>query len=57
MMNTIIKSIGVILLLVGVGILAIPAFSETRNNTFLAVGLLMVILGFIAHIILNKKFE
>ena len=56
-MNTIMKSLGVVILLVGVGILAIPAFTEMRNNTVLAAGLLTIIVGFAAHIFLNKKFE
>ena len=56
-MNTLMKSLGVILLLIGVGILAIPAFTDVRNNTFLAVGLIIAIIGFFAHIFLNKKFE
>ena len=56
-MNTLMKSLGVILLLIGVGILAIPAFTSIRDNTYLGVGLLIIIVGFISHIILNKKFE
>ena len=56
-MNTIMKSLGGIILLIGVGILAVPAFTDMRNNTVLAIGLITVIFGFIAHIFLNKKFE
>ena len=56
-MNTIMKSLGAVILLIGVGILAVPAFTELRSNTVLAVGLITVILGFVMHIILNKKFE
>lgn len=56
-MNTLMKSLGVIILLIGVGILAIPAFTNMRSNTILGVGLLVIILGFFAHIFLNKKFE
>jgi len=56
-MNTLMKSLGGIILLIGVAILAVPAFTEMRSNTILAVGLLLVILGYLAHIFLNKKFE
>jgi len=56
-MNTILKSLGVIILLIGVGILAIPAFTEMRSNAVLAAGLITIIAGFAAHILLNKKFE
>ena len=56
-MNTIMKSLGVLVLLIGVGILAYTFFMEIRNNVYLGVGLLLVILGLLAHIFLNKKFE
>ena len=56
-MNTLMKSLGVIILLIGVGILAVPAFTEIRSNTFLGIGIITVIVGFFAHIFLNKKFE
>ncbi|MDR3309648.1 MAG: hypothetical protein LBS80_06820 [Tannerella sp.] len=56
-MKTLLKSLGVIILLIGVGILAIPAFTDTRDNAVLAAGLLAVILGFLAHIVLNKKID
>jgi uncharacterized membrane protein HdeD (DUF308 family) len=56
-MITLLKSLGVVILLVGVGILAVPAFTDMRNNTVLGAGLLLIILGFIVHIFLNKKFE
>ncbi|MDR0698425.1 MAG: hypothetical protein LBG28_04275 [Tannerella sp.] len=51
------KNLGVIILLIGVGVLAIPAFTDVRNNLLLGGGLLIVIIGFFAHIFLNKKFE
>ena len=56
-MNTLMKSLGVIVLLIGVGILTIPAFTDMRSNTVLGVGLFVIIFGFVAHIFLNKKFE
>ena len=56
-MNTIMKSLGVIILLIGVGVLSIIAFTDTQSNTILGVGLILVILGLVSHIFLNKKFE
>ena len=56
-MNTIMKSLGGIIQLLGVGILAIPAFTDLRNNMVLLAGLSAVILGFLLHIFLNKKFH
>ena len=56
-MNTLMKSLGALILLVGVGILTIPVITETPSNSILGVGLFIVILGFLLHIFLNKKFE
>ncbi|MDR0573334.1 MAG: hypothetical protein LBG96_04785 [Tannerella sp.] len=56
-MNTLMKSLGIIILLIGVGVLAIPAFTDMRSNIVLAVGLGAIIAGFLAHIYLNKRFE
>ncbi|MDR1523667.1 MAG: hypothetical protein LBS79_00220 [Tannerella sp.] len=56
-MNTLLKSLGVVILLIGVGILAVPTVMDLRNNMFLGAGLLIIILGFVVHIFLNKKFE
>jgi hypothetical protein len=56
-MNTLMKCLGGLVLLIGVGILLFPTLKETHNNTFLLVGLGTIILGFILHIFLNKKFE
>ena len=56
-MSTLMKNLGVIVLLIGVGILMIPAFTEIRDNKFLLIGLGATILGFLLHIFLNKKFE
>jgi len=54
-MKTLLKYLGVIILLIGVGILAIPAFTDLRSNQVLLLGLGVVFLGFFAHIFLYKK--
>jgi MFS superfamily sulfate permease-like transporter len=56
-MNTLMKSLGAVILLIGVGMLAFAAFTDMRSNTILAIGLVTIIVGFLAHIFLNKKFE
>jgi hypothetical protein len=56
-MNTLMKSLGVVILLVGVGILISTAFTDLRSNTVLGAGLITIIVGFLVHIFLNKKFE
>ena len=56
-MNTLMKSLGGIVLLIGVGILLIPTWKEIHNNMYLLIGLGVIIGGFLLHIFLNKKFE
>jgi len=56
-MNTLMKSLGVIILLIGVVIMTIPTWTETPSNIMLGCGLVLVILGFLLHIWLNRKFQ
>ena len=56
-MNTLMKSLGALILLIGVGILTVPVITDTPNNAVLLVGLITIISGFLLHIFLNKKFE
>ena len=55
-MNTLMKSLGIIVILIGVGVLTIPAFTDLRDNTVLAIGLIAVVLGVLMHIFLNRRF-
>ncbi|MDR2765375.1 MAG: hypothetical protein LBB90_10160 [Tannerella sp.] len=56
-MSTILKYAGVFVQLVGVGVLAIPAISSRITNTDLAIGLSLIIVGYLGHIVLNKILE
>ena len=56
-MRTLMKSLGGVILLVGVGILIVPALKDIHDNVILFGGLIIIIIGFIVHIILNKVFE
>ncbi len=56
-MNNLLKYLGVIVLLIGVAVLAVPAITGGMSNTILIAGLALVIIGYFAHIILNKKFQ
>jgi uncharacterized membrane protein HdeD (DUF308 family) len=51
------KYLGILILLIGVVILTVPTIVGQSSNTFLLVGLTTIIVGFFAHIILNKKIE
>ncbi len=56
-MNSLLKYLGVIVLLIGVAVLAIPTITGGLSNTILLLGLGLIVLGYIGHIILNKKFQ
>ena len=45
---------GVVVMIVGMLILAVPFFGGTTNNTNLLIGLLLVIEGFLGHIFVNN---
>lgn len=54
-MDNIKKSLGIIVLIIGVLLLAIPALTNATSNVTLGLGLLLVIAGFALHIVINKR--
>ena len=56
-MKELLKNLGVIILLIGVIILAVPALTGGTTNAILGTGLAMIILGNIAYIVINKRIE
>ena len=54
---SILKYLGAFILLIGVVILVIPTFTGNRENIYLAIGLVTILIGFFGHIFLNRKFE
>lgn len=58
MKEDLIQSIGIIIVLIGVVLLALPGFGvagSLNNNLWMGGGLLTIIIGILAHIIINKK--
>ena len=51
------KYLGIIIILIGVAVLVLPTFLGNPSNTFLLVGLVVILGGFFSHIVLNKKIE
>ena len=50
------RYLGVLVLLIGVIVLAIPAISGSAgSNVMLVLGLVRVLLGYVGHIMLNKN--
>jgi hypothetical protein len=56
-MNNLFRYLGVIILLIGVAILAIPAFLNSVTNVILLFGGGIIILGYVTHIALNRRLE
>lgn len=51
------KNLGVIVLLIGVVILAVPAMTGGMTNAVLMTGLIVIVVGYLSHIFINKKAE
>lgn len=51
------KYLGVLILLIGVIVLAVPAINGSLTNTHLLAGLSLIAIGFFGHILLNRKIE
>lgn len=56
-MKELIKYAGIILVLAGAAILAIPQFMGCMTNALLGSGLITIIIGIIAHIVINRKMD
>lgn len=55
-MKSLLKNIGVILVIIGAVILIVCfANGNVNNNSVLGVSLLLIVIGLISHIILNKR--
>lgn len=54
-MNNLLKYLGAIILLIGVLVIAVPAFLKVTTNVTLGLGLCLVILGFVGHIVFNCR--
>ena len=54
-MKTFLKNSGILLLLIGVLVLAIPFFMGVHTNTSLLTGWILIIAGFIGYIVINKQ--
>ncbi len=56
-MKTLLKYVGIILVFVGVGILTAYYFGQTQPNSMLLSALVVMVVGLLAHIFLNKYIE
>ena len=49
--------LGVIVLIIGAAVLAVPFFTGGMTNSILLTGLGLVLLGYFGHIVINKRVE
>jgi membrane protein YdbS with pleckstrin-like domain len=54
-MKTLLKFLGPILILVGVIILSVYFFTKSNSNIYLASAGIVMILGLLSHIVINRK--
>jgi len=57
MLGTLLKNAGLLIILIGVIILGIIVFAESQTNASLALSLVLIIVGLIAHIVIGKMLE
>ena len=56
-MKELLKNLGIISIIAGVVILSISVFKETTNNTILAISLVLIVIGLLGHIFLNRYID
>lgn len=56
-MKLFLKYLGVLVLLIGVAILAVPFLNGGMSNGVLVAGIVVMLIGYFGHIIINKKLE
>jgi len=57
MLKTLLKNAGLLVILIGVIILGIVVFVGTQTNSNLALSMVLIIVGLLAHIIINRLVD
>lgn len=57
MLQELLKNTGLLIILAGVVLLSVVVFTKVQTNTHLAISLVLIIGGLLAHIIINKKVD
>jgi hypothetical protein len=53
-MKNLVKYLGVLLVVIGALVIIIPALMNTTNNTTLGIAAVLLVLGMVGHIVINK---
>ena len=57
MLTTLLKNAGLLIILIGVIILGVVVFTGAQTNASLALSLVLIIVGLLAHIVLGKMLD
>ncbi len=57
MLGTLLKNAGLLVILIGVILLGIVVFVGSQTNASLAISLVLIIVGLIAHIVIGRLVE
>ena len=57
MVKTLLKNAGLLIILIGVIILGMVVFAGTQTNASLAISLILIVLGLLAHIVISRMVE
>ncbi len=57
MLRTLLKNAGLLVILIGVILLGIVVFAGSQTNASLALSLVLIVAGLIAHIVIGKLVE
>ena len=57
MLRTILKNAGLLVILIGVIILGIVVFVGSQTNANLALSLVLIVVGLLSHIVINKLVD
>ena len=57
MLGTLLKNAGLLVILIGVILLGIVVFAGSQTNASLALSLVLIVAGLIAHIVIGKLVE
>jgi hypothetical protein len=54
MVKELLKNAGLLVILAGVIVLSVVVITKVQTNTYLSISLVLIILGLLAHIVINK---
>jgi len=57
MLRTLLRNAGLLVILLGVIILGVVVFSGSQTNTNLALSLVLIVVGLIGHIVINRMVD